>query len=720
MNTVASVPLDYPESYTGDMDSYLTNIDNVYGMNEPLDYATFSSANTSFEPVFLENGIQLSFDGSNFSEYSGSFYSGSCYGTNDSTLYPDLTGSIYANTFAKSEQDLGKFPMDQKYSFEPKYRLEPKYSIDSLYSMDAKYPMEGKFSMENGDILQHTSTPNLPYLTPKIKPNFEYMNPITINTSSTPSTMSSAIATSTIGSMNAPMPSAMVDMLSPGRAQQPIKVTTHDLAMFNSLMDGSALTPIRSSNQMLPANSLRKTKSLPTGIPSTAQGLKEFQGFFQYEEEQTGSPYIRHPQTGQKTFSYDNEFSKSVDSLVSFPSDRNVSTTTSPGQDVYSSAERSVGNYQNNYQYQNSGYQDGEGDEMAENYYAPTSVTTNVTSYSVPTFDPNVPPEERYKEVLKVILKLPSAPETFLSPINTNVLSSYTIKELGSRYDEAQRVANPSETHVVYVRHSSDMNLVLRNDNLLIQHTNKERNEKLKMSKQVLSSKDVASSSDLNECMSRSRNDEQGMSYLPYVSCNWKGVHETSWWMSDAKGVVRNFKVRFDPAVFGSKNAAFEEATKFGKFVEGLIRPGTLINWYPGFNIPIGTSGRANLRKVLHMDRMKNAELCDPVLEANGLKVAAKSTFGDMIIVELYKAAYLLGLWDVAAYNCLKTCKRRGYSFEWIHNIQASGKRITLDALKYMRNVKEVVEQDKISRVNSEKKRRRRKASEKRRKTSLA
>lgn len=401
---------------------------------------------------------------------------------------------------------------------------------------------------------------------------------------------------------------------------------------------------------------------------------------------------------------------------MSFPSDRNVSTTTSPGQDVYSSTERSVGNYQ----YQNSGFQDGEVDESTENYYAPTSVTTNVTCFTVPTFDPSMPAEERYKEVLKAILKLPPTPETFLSPINTNILSSYSIKELGSRYDEAQRVANPSETHVVYVRHSSDMNLVLRNDNLLIQHTNRERNEKLKMSKQVLSSKDVASSSDLNECMARSRNDEQGMSYLPYVSCNWKGVHETSWWMSDPKGIVRNYKVRFDPAVFGSKNIAFEEANKFGKFVEGLIRPGTLISWYPGFNIPIGTSGRANLRKVLHMDRMKNSELCDPVLEANGLKVAAKSTFGDMIIVELYKAAYLLGLWDVAAYNCLKTCKRRGYSFEWIHNIQSSGKRITLDALKYMRNVKEVVEQDKISRVNSEKKRRRRKASEKRRKTSLA
>ncbi|BAM41153.1 conserved hypothetical protein [Theileria orientalis strain Shintoku] len=720
MNTVASVPLDYPESHTGDMDSYLTNIDNVYGINEPLDYTTFSSANTSCEPVFLENGIQLSFDGSNFNDYSGSFYPGPCYGTNDTSLYPDMSSSIFANTFAKSEQDLGKYTMDQKYAFDTKYRLESKYSIDSLYSIDPKYPMDAKFSMENGDLMQHTSTPNLPYLTPKVKPNFEYMNPITNSTSSTSSTMSSAmpaVGTTAMGPMTASMPPAMPDMLSPGRAQHPIKVTTHDLAMFNSLMDGSVLTPIRASSTMLAPNQLRKTKSLPTGIPATtAPGLKEYQGLYHFEEEQTGPQYIRQPPTTQKTFNYETEFSKSVDSLMLFPSERNVPTTTSQGQDTYQSAERPP----NNYQYQNSAVQEGEADETGENYYAPTSVTTNVTRYSVPTFDPNMPPEERYREVLKAILKSPPTPESFMSPINSNVLNSFTIKELGERYDEAQRAANQPETHVMYVRHSSDMNLVLRNDNLLIQHSNRERNERLKMSKQVLSSKDVASSSDLNECMARSRNDEQGMSYLPYVSCNWKGVHETSWWMSDAKGVVRNFKVRFDPAVFGSKNTAYEEATKFGKFVEGLIRPGTLISWYPGFNIPIGTSGRANLRKVLHMDRMKNADLCDPVLEANGLKVAAKSTFGDMIIVELYKAAYLLGLWDVAAYNCLKTCKRRGYSFEWIHNIQASGKRITLDALKYMRNVKEVVEQDKISRVNSEKKRRRRKASEKRRKTSLS
>lgn len=307
MNSVASVPLDYPESYTGDTDCYLTSIDNVYGINEPLEYASFSSSNTSCEPVFLENGIQLSFDGSNFSDFSGSFYSGSCYGTNDSNLYPELSGSIYANTFPKSEPDLGKFPTDQKYSFEQKYSLEPKYSIDSMYGMDTKYSIDTKFSMENGDMMQHTNTPNLPYLTPKIKPNFEYMNPITNSTSSTASSMStnmSAMTANSMAPMTAPIAPAMVDMMSPGRAQQGMKVTTHDLAMFNSLMDGSVLTPIRASNSMLTSNTLRKTKSLPSAIPSTASGLKEFQGFFQYEEEQNGSPYIRQSQNAQSKFIY--------------------------------------------------------------------------------------------------------------------------------------------------------------------------------------------------------------------------------------------------------------------------------------------------------------------------------------------------------------------------------------------------------------------------------
>lgn len=173
------------------------------------------------------------------------------------------------------------------------------------------------------------------------------------------------------------------------------------------------------------------------------------------------------------------------------------------------------------------------------------------------------------------------------------------------------------------------------------------------------------------------------------------------WWASDEKGSITKRQSRmFSVAEYG-KTGAYEEATRFTKYAETQIRPGDLIRWYPGFNIPIGTSGRTNLRKVLHMDRMKNAELCDPVLAANGMKIATKSTFGDMTIVELYKAAYVLGLWDVAAYNCLKTCKRRFYSYQWIHQMQLMNRRITLDALKYLRNVKELLSASKRPKRNA-------------------
>ncbi|XP_955124.1 uncharacterized protein TA04550 [Theileria annulata] len=697
MNSVASVLCETTEITSAEVDAYLTNVsdEQFLCMDENTTYYGIGHCSPSSDPLFFENGVQLSFDSSCYTDYSGSAYSG--YSSSECSYYPELNSSLY-NIAYKSEP----FPSDGKYS------SEGKYSVDGRYSMETKYSVDGKFLVDSGDILSLSPTPNLQYLTPKMKSSFEYsLNGISSNGASKTSNITSNMA-ATMSNMSSNMssiPSNMnniasigsignniVDVMTPGRNQYPTKVSTHDLALFNTMMDGNPLTPMKSNSNY--QNSLKMQSSISTVASSCSSSIAydSYSKYYPYDEN-TNSPYLRQ------------SYGKNMD-LLSYP-EPNLSGNDSI-QDMYPS-ERPVGNFT---------FQNNDIESIGENYFTPTSITRNVvTTFKVPSYDPSITPEERYREILKIIFKIPPSPETFLTPISSHVLNSESITELSKRYDDSQRIANPPETHVVYVRNGAELNLVLRNDNLLIQNPNQHkepRNEKLKLTKQVLNTKNIASSSDLNESMIRSRNDEQGMSYLPYISCNWKGVHETSWWMSDDKGVVRNFKVKFDPVVFGSKAVAFEEATKFAKYVEGLIRPGSLIKWYPGFNIPIGTSGRANLRKVLHMDRMKNSELCDPVLEANGLKVAAKSTFGDMIIVELYKAAYVLGLWDVAAYNCLKTCKRRGYSFEWIHDIQSSGKRITLDALKYMRNVKELIEQDKLSRVNSEKKRRRRKLPDKR------
>ncbi|GFE55491.1 CCAAT-box DNA binding protein subunit B, putative [Babesia ovis] len=209
------------------------------------------------------------------------------------------------------------------------------------------------------------------------------------------------------------------------------------------------------------------------------------------------------------------------------------------------------------------------------------------------------------------------------------------------------------------------------------------------LKKEKVTTAPIATSSELNEILIECCNDTA--SFQPVITWNEsQQAHIVTWQASNDSGKLEKHVRTCSAAGYG-KAAAYEEALRIAMYAETQIRPGALIRWYPGFNIPIGTGGRTNLRKVLHMDRLKNAELCDPVLAANGMKIATKSTFGDMTIVELYKAAYVLGLWDVAAYNCLKTCKRRGYSYRWIHQLQLKNRRVTLDALKYLRDVRETL-----------------------------
>ncbi|EDO05810.1 uncharacterized protein BBOV_IV002130 [Babesia bovis T2Bo] len=209
----------------------------------------------------------------------------------------------------------------------------------------------------------------------------------------------------------------------------------------------------------------------------------------------------------------------------------------------------------------------------------------------------------------------------------------------------------------------------------------------------------VATSTELNEILLKCASEK--LNFLPTITWDEsQQAHVVTWWSSKEDGTLEK-QVRSCPAGGCGKAAAYEEALRVAMYAETQIKPGDLIRWYPGFNIPIGTSGRTNLRKVLHMVRMKNAELCDPVLAANGMKIATKSTFGDMTIVELYKAAYVLGLWDVAAYNCLKTCKRRGCSYLWIYHLQLINRRVTLDSLKYLRDLRESMNVQRQSKRSS-------------------
>ncbi|KAK1442324.1 hypothetical protein BgAZ_403540 [Babesia gibsoni] len=244
------------------------------------------------------------------------------------------------------------------------------------------------------------------------------------------------------------------------------------------------------------------------------------------------------------------------------------------------------------------------------------------------------------------------------------------IEDLGNQYD-LSRDDSPCEEAYVYMRTNTP-----------------DEYGGFKIQKERVTAAPTATSAELCEVLVACSNSSSN--YQPSVTWDQsEQAYIVNWWATDEKGSISKRKSRMFSANEYGKAAAYDEAVSFAKFAETQIRPGALLRWYPGFNIPIGTSGRTNLRKVLHMDRMKNTDLCDPVLAANGMKIATKSTFGDMTIVELYKAAYVLGLWDVAAYNCLKTCKRRSYSYRWIHQLQLMNRRITLDALKYLRNVRE-------------------------------
>ncbi|GAW82467.1 hypothetical protein PGO_124650 [Plasmodium gonderi] len=157
-----------------------------------------------------------------------------------------------------------------------------------------------------------------------------------------------------------------------------------------------------------------------------------------------------------------------------------------------------------------------------------------------------------------------------------------------------------------------------------------------------------------------------------------------------------NISSRTSPTNKITKNATNEPITKESQ-------TNYLIEWYPGFDIPIGTHGRSILRKALHQKRMTNVKMCDELLSSNNLFPTSRSTFGDMKIKDLYRAAHILGVWNVAEKHCLLACERNGYKKEWISMLKKSGIKVTIKALKEMRS-RYLMNTKKIKNSNKKKK----------------
>lgn len=295
MNSVASVLCESTEIPSTEVDTFLANVseDHFTGIDENPSFYGLGSYSSSSDPLFFENGVQLSFDGSCYTDYSSSAYSG--YSSTECSYYPDFNSSLY-NIGYKSEP----FPGDSKYS------SEGKFAVDGRYSMETKYSMDGKYLLDSSDILSHSPTPNLQYLTPKMKAGFDYSLASLSSNSSSSSNLSSSMATtmSSISSNMASIPSnmnnmasintiatTMVDVMTPGRNQFPTKVSTHDLEMFNTMMDGNSLTPLKSNSNY--PNSLKMTSSIST-VASSSSSLTydNYSKYYPYDDK-SSSPYLR-------------------------------------------------------------------------------------------------------------------------------------------------------------------------------------------------------------------------------------------------------------------------------------------------------------------------------------------------------------------------------------------------------------------------------------------
>ncbi|KEP60216.1 UNVERIFIED_CONTAM: hypothetical protein HHA_288945 [Hammondia hammondi] len=117
-----------------------------------------------------------------------------------------------------------------------------------------------------------------------------------------------------------------------------------------------------------------------------------------------------------------------------------------------------------------------------------------------------------------------------------------------------------------------------------------------------------------------------------------------------------------------------------------------LLEWFPGFDIPIGLEGRAYLRRLLNHRRAEDPAACEALLAAHGIKLGRgvpghTSNWGSMKVKELLHAAYLLGCWSAVERLCINFCQANGLKTEWIQELKAKGGRqsVTLANLQNYR-----------------------------------
>ncbi|CDJ45204.1 hypothetical protein, conserved [Eimeria tenella] len=118
---------------------------------------------------------------------------------------------------------------------------------------------------------------------------------------------------------------------------------------------------------------------------------------------------------------------------------------------------------------------------------------------------------------------------------------------------------------------------------------------------------------------------------------------------------------------------------------------GCLLQWFPGFDLPIGLKGRAILRRVLNQRRSLDAARCKQILSEHGIVLGRgvpghTTNWGGLTVKELLHAAHLLGCWRQVEELCLSFCCSNGLKIEWVKELRAKGPhQVTLANLLSMK-----------------------------------
>ncbi|XP_026191208.1 Holliday junction resolvase MOC1, chloroplastic [Cyclospora cayetanensis] len=118
---------------------------------------------------------------------------------------------------------------------------------------------------------------------------------------------------------------------------------------------------------------------------------------------------------------------------------------------------------------------------------------------------------------------------------------------------------------------------------------------------------------------------------------------------------------------------------------------GPLLQWFPGFDLPIGLKGRAILRRVLNQRRSLDTARCKQILSEHGIVLGRgvpghTTNWGGLTVKELLHAAHLLGCWRQVEELCLSFCCSNGLKIEWVRELRARGPhQVTLANLLQMK-----------------------------------